>query len=71
MKYYFSAGGAIYSSDEDGSDFEAHKGKKTDKPKALQDSDEGSAASASGDDDGNQSNKSDAENDSNKSNEDE
>lgn len=67
---FFIAGGAIYSSDEDGSDFEAHKAKKTDKTKALQDSDEGSAASGSGDDDADTSNKSGADNDSNKSDDD-
>lgn len=33
-------GGAIYSSDEDGSDFEARKTRKQDKPKALKDSDD-------------------------------
>lgn len=31
-------GGAIYSSDEEGSDFEARRARKLDKPKALKDS---------------------------------
>lgn len=36
---FVNVGGAIYSSDEDGSDIEARKTRKSDKTKALKDSD--------------------------------
>lgn len=54
-------GAAIYSSDEEGSDFEARRMKKIDKTKALRalrDSDDESDGTESGDDDGNKSTKS-------------
>nr|CAD7435102.1 unnamed protein product [Timema monikensis] len=45
----------IYSSDEEGSDFEARRAKKLDKAKVLKDSDEESAKSESGSESGDRS----------------
>jgi RNA polymerase-associated protein LEO1 len=75
VRYLFLTGDSrppIYSSDEEGSDFETRRAKKLDKAKALKDSDEesesgksasnsGSGSGGEGDNDANQANNQSAE----------